>query len=229
MCGTVVGTIPSRLLQQRDPNIADAALNTKPTQAMDGHGSSLSNSKRPRKDRAANQLVPKMLVLIHAKRQQHIEETNTIDKRDLMTPDITKRQRISNQVNKASFSPSSHDGLACKTKQNQLVLDYKYISDYLGCNRQNIRDYWDLTRNDRKQEDLPILFSHELYAAIQEWFSNRPLINPPHLRDVFSAHDTNFLSNVSCKQQNVDSNTESEDPIQLAQRQVLVPQSSNDT
>lgn len=135
-------------------------------------------------------------MLIQAKRQHHIEETNTIDKRDLMTPDITKWRRISNQVNAAGFSPSNRDGPACKTKWNQLVPDYKRISDYLGRSGQNIRDYWDLTRNDRKQEGLPILFFQELYAAIQEWFSDRPLINPPHLRDVFSPHDTNFLPNV---------------------------------
>ena len=108
-----------------------------------------SQSKRARKDRGPNWTPQEILILISAKRDMFLEDLDTIDGRDLMTPDNTKWIRISHDVMRAGISPCVRDGPACKTKWNQLILDYKRIVDYLNRTGRNVPDYWELSASER--------------------------------------------------------------------------------
>lgn len=151
-----------------------------------------SPAKRARKDRGPNWLPQEILVLIRAKREMYLEELDTIDGRDLMTPDNTKWMRISHDIMRVGFSPCLRDGPACKAKWNQLIPDYKRIADYLSRTGRNVPDYWELTAAERKAEGLPRMFAQEFYDAIHEWYSNRPQIQPPHVRDLLAPNDGNY-------------------------------------
>ena len=103
-----------------------------------------------------------------------------MDARNLMGPDSTKWLRISHEVMRDGFSPCLCDGLACKTKWNQILPDYKKLSNYFGRTGRNVLDYWDLSAAQRKEEGLPKQFPHDIFVAIHEWCRNRPQIQPPH-------------------------------------------------
>ncbi|KAG0594510.1 hypothetical protein M758_UG083900 [Ceratodon purpureus] len=151
-----------------------------------------SQAKRARKDRGPNWLPQEILVLIRARREMYLEELHTVDGRDLMTADTTKWMRISQDMMRAGFSPCLRDGPACKAKWNQLIPDYKRIADYLSRTGRNIPDYWELSSAERKAEGLPRMFAKEFYDAIHEWYSNRPQIQPPHVRDLLAPNDSNY-------------------------------------
>ena len=110
-----------------------------------------------------------------------------------MTPDNTKWMRISQEVMHVGCSPYVRDGPACKTKWNQLIPDYKRIADYLNKIGRSIPDYWELSSNERRAEGLPTQFSQEVFEAINEWYGNRPQIQPPHVRDLFAPTDNNYI------------------------------------
>lgn len=114
----------------------------------------LSQPKRARRDRGLNWLPQEIYPLLAVKRDIYLEDFDTIDGRDFMTPDTSKWNRIFQIVMLAWFSPYLGDGPACKTKWNQLVLDYKRIADYLSRTGQNIPDYQELGSADRKAEGL---------------------------------------------------------------------------
>lgn len=75
-----------------------------------------SPAKRARKDRGPNWLPQEIAALIAAKREMCLQELDTIDGRDLMTPETSKWIRVSHIVNSAGCSPILRDGPACKTK-----------------------------------------------------------------------------------------------------------------
>jgi hypothetical protein len=75
--------------------------------------------------------------LIVAKRKMFLEELDTMDGRDLMNPNSSKWVRVLQHVMRLGFSPCLRDGLACKTKWKQLILDYKKIADYLARTYRN--------------------------------------------------------------------------------------------
>lgn len=177
-----------------------------------------SQPKRARKDRGPNWLPQEILILIRAKRDMYLEELDTVDGRDLMTPDNTKWIRISHDIMRAGFSPVLRDGPACKAKWNQLIPDYKKIADYLGRTGRNIPDYWDLSSAERKAEGLPRMFAAEFYDAIHEWYSNRPQIQPPHVRDLLSPHDGNYVAPSEQHQQEGEDESEGEqdDPQEIS-------------
>ena len=97
-----------------------------------------------------------------------LEDLDTVDGRDLMTPDTTKWIRISYDVMRAGISPCVRDGPAYKTKWNQLIPDYKSIADYLSRMERNVPDYWELFASERQSEGLPRHFSEEFYRAIND-------------------------------------------------------------
>jgi hypothetical protein len=130
--------------------------------------------------------------LIAAKRESFLEDLDTVDGRDLMNPDATKWNRISQQVMRAGFSPCLHDGPACKTKWNQLIPDYKSIADYHSKTGRNVPDYWEQTTAEHKAEGLSKAFMKEYFDAIHEWYGNRLQIQPPQVRDLLAPDDSNF-------------------------------------
>ncbi|KAG0565380.1 hypothetical protein KC19_8G185700 [Ceratodon purpureus] len=160
-----------------------------------------SQSKRARKDRGPNWLPSEIFALIGAKREMFLEELDTVDGRDLMTPDTSKWLRVSQCVMQAGFSPCLRDGPACKTKWNQMIPDNKKIADYLSRTGRNSLDYWEMNSAERKAEMLPRLFGQDVFDAIHEWFGNRPQIQPPHIRDLLSPTDSNYRQPQQQRQQ----------------------------
>ena len=151
-----------------------------------------SSNKKARKDHSPNWLQNEIFALKAAKREMFFEDMDSVDACDLMTPDTTKWLRISQEVMRAGHSPCLRDGAACKTKWNQLLPAYKTISDYLNRTGRNVPDYWELSATERKEEGLPRHFPQDIYTAIDEWYGNRPQINPPHVRDLLAGNDDNY-------------------------------------
>ena len=120
-----------------------------------------------------------------------LEEIDTVDGRDLMTPDSTKWQRVSHEVMKCGLL-YLRDGAACKTKWNQIIPEYKCIADFFARTGRNGADYWDMTATERKSEGLPRSFPQDLFHSIHEWFGSRPSMQPPHTRDLLSHEDGNY-------------------------------------
>jgi hypothetical protein len=49
--------------------------------------------------------MQEMLALVAAKREEYMDEVETVDTRDLMDPNVTKWSRISERVMSAGYSP----------------------------------------------------------------------------------------------------------------------------
>ena len=196
-----------------------------------GHGISMSprpapmapptapnNNKKARKDRGPNWLQNEIFALIAAKREMFFEDMDSVDARDLMTPNTTKWLRISQEVMRVGHSPCLRDGPACKTKWNQILPDYRRISEYLNRTGINVPDYWEFSTTERKEEGLPKHFPQDIYIAIDDWYGNRPQINPPHVRDLLAANDDNYRAQ-HIQQEIQDDNTNDQDiddPIDMA-------------
>ena len=146
-----------------------------------------------------------------------------------MTPDTSKWIHVSHFVNTACFSPVPRDGPACTTKWNQLVPDYKHIADNLSKTRRNVVDYWDLSCVERKVEGLPQVFAHDVYEAIHEWYGNRPMIQPPHVRDTLAPSDGNYRPTLLQAQQEYEGGSEPniEDPTDFPPPDIM--QATEDT
>jgi len=148
-----------------------------------------------------------------------LEEIDTVDGWDLMTPEATKWQRVSEEVMRCGFSPCTRNGEAYKTKWNQIIPEYKRIVDFFARTGRNKADYWDMTATDRKSEGLPRSFAKDLFYSIHEWFGSHPSMQPPHTRDLLSREDANYNVNL---QRNIDhpkvqdSDPISEDPMDIA-------------
>ena len=177
--------------------------------------------KRARKDRGPNWLPQEVMALVLAKRDMFLEDIDTVDGRDLMTPESTKWQRVSEEVMKCGFSPCPRDGAACKTKWNQIIPEYERIADFLARIGRNGADYWDLTIADRKSEGLPRSFFQELFHSINDWFGTWPNMQPPHTRDLLSHEDGNYQYQAPMlteDEQVQDSDPITKDPMDIAEQ-----------
>ena len=160
------------------------------------------------------------MALVNAKRDMFLEELDTVDGRDLMTPEATKWQQVSEEVMKCSFSPCTCNGASCKTKWHQIILDYKRIADFFARTGRNGADFWDMTADDRKSKGLPRSFAKDLFYSIHEWFGSRPSMQPPHTRDLLSHEDGNFdmrRQHASHDEEVQDSDPMTEDPMDFAE------------
>ena len=101
-----------------------------------------------------------------------LEELDTVDGRDLMNPDTSKWQRVSEEVMKCGFSPCPRDGPTCKTKWNQIIPDYKQIADFFSRTGRNGANYWILTPAERKSEGLPRSFPQDIFYNIHDWYGS---------------------------------------------------------
>ena len=133
-----------------------------------------------------------MIALVDAKREEFLEELDTIDGRDLMDSEVTKWSRISDKIMSSGFSTHFRDGMAYKGKWHLLLPDYCRVADYQARTGINDEDYWVLTPNELSAEKLPKAFFKEIYVRIHEWFGHRPQIQPPHVRDFLNPHDDVF-------------------------------------
>lgn len=189
-----------------------------------------SCAKRARKDRGPNWIPQEIFALIQAKRDMFLEELDTIDGRDLMTPETSKWMRVSQHVMRAGHSPCFRDGTSCKTKWNQLIPDYKRIADFLSRTGRNAPDYWDMSATERKSEGLPRLFGQDVFDVVHEWYGSRPQIQPPHVRDLLSPNDANYRPIHQSMPDDVDdaqSEPETEDPME--QQQPEAPETTKES
>ena len=129
MCAAAI-LLPS--FQHLHPMPSGRGITDSPRPAPPAPPAVPNNNKRARKDRGPNWSLNEIFALITAKREMFLQETDVVDGRDLMIPDSTRWMRISQEVMLAGFSPCLRDGAACKTKWNQILPDYKRISDYLS-------------------------------------------------------------------------------------------------
>ena len=90
----------------------------------------------PRKDRGPNWLLAKVLALVDAMQLLYLEDLDTVDAWDLMTSDATKWKQVSDHVMRVGFLPCLRDGPACKTKWNQVILNYRQICDDHSRNKE---------------------------------------------------------------------------------------------
>lgn len=91
--------------------------------------------------------------------------------------------RVSEDVMRANHSPYLCNGPTCKSKWNQFIPDYKKIADYHSRTGRNTSNYWDLENTDHVAKGLPKTFSQDIYKALDEWYRQRPKIQPPdHVR-----------------------------------------------
>jgi hypothetical protein len=81
-------------------------------------------SHRARRDRCPNWTLQEMLALVDAKREEYMDEIDSVDAHDLMDLDMTKWTRISDRVMAAGYSPCLRDHTMCKLKWHLLILDY---------------------------------------------------------------------------------------------------------
>ena len=72
--------------------------------------------KCARKDRGPNWLPQEVTALVNAKRDMFLEEIDTVDGCDLMTPESTKWQRVSAEVMRCGFTP-------CEREFSKICLD----------------------------------------------------------------------------------------------------------
>jgi hypothetical protein len=118
--------------------------------------------------------MQEMLVLVAAKRDEYMDEVDTVDARDLMEPDVTKWSRISAKVMAAGYSRCTRDHSMCKSKWHLIITDYRRISDYHARTGINREVYWSQTSGQHVQDGLPKCFAQELYERIDDWFGRRP-------------------------------------------------------
>ena len=176
--------------------------------------------KHARKDRGPNWLLQEVLALVNAKREMFLEKIDIVDARDLMNPDSSKWQRVSQEVMRCGFSSCPRDGAACKTKWNQIIPEYKRIADFFARIGRNGADYWDLSVSERKIEGLPHSFPQDVFNNIHKWYGTRPSMQPPHTRDLLSHDDGNqdIRRPPSMLNEEVeDTDPQSEDPMDIAE------------
>jgi hypothetical protein len=145
-----------------------------------------------------------MLALVAAKREEFMDELDTVDARDLMDPDVTKWRRISDKVMAAGFSPCWRDHSMCKSKWHLLLPEYRRIANYHARTGTSKEAYWSQTSTEHVQEGLPKSFSKKLYERIYEWFGRRPQIQPPHLRDLLNPRNNNFVPDEETYDDNIE-------------------------
>jgi hypothetical protein len=77
--------IPPRVRPQLSPSVPHAQRKRSNASHADGE-----SSRRPRLDHGPNWNLQEMLALVDAKRDEYMDELDTVDARDLMDPDVTK-------------------------------------------------------------------------------------------------------------------------------------------
>jgi hypothetical protein len=112
------------------------------------------SSRRPRRDHCPKWTLQETLALVDAKREEYINELDTIDACDLMDPDVTKWTHISEKFMAVGYSPCFHDHAMCKSKWHLIILEYRRIADYHSRTGTNKEVYWSQSSHEHLQEGL---------------------------------------------------------------------------
>ena len=159
---------------------------------QDTSGAEGAGPSRRRKERDPNWSREEIMALVEAKRLEHLEEMEVIDARDLMSTDVTKWGKIALEVNAITGGGVIREGPACKHKWTSTMSDFKRIADYHKGTGRNEEEYYLMTFGDRRKENLPRSFYKEVYSSMYEFFQSRPMMNPPHSRDLLRPQDGNY-------------------------------------
>ena len=78
---------------------------------------------------------------------------------------------------------------------------------------------------------MPKLFPQDVYHAIDDWYGNRPQIQPPHVRDLLAPNDDNYRPHeVQQQVANDDTNDQDiEDPMDFAAAEETARESTEQT
>ena len=92
------------------------------------------------------------------------------------------------------------DGSSCKDKWGIFIADYKRIHDFHKGTGTFIKKYWSMGVPERIEENLPRHFLKENHDASDARYHIRPIINPPHVRDLSQPGD-NVYSRATINQE----------------------------
>lgn len=165
-----------------------AAPNVRSTSApLDSSGGSPSTQVQPapsrhRRHRQRNWETPEIMALIKAKSDEHQALLDVVDARSRMESSTVRWQRIAQKVQEAGVSPQTRDDVACLTKWNALIGDYKKITDYVSGTGVN-ETYWSMSIETREELGLPRNFNMSHYMQMDEFLHDRPGVTPSNLRD----------------------------------------------
>ena len=150
-----------------------------------------NSARKPRKERLPNWTQPEISTLINAKREKFFEDLDNAHSPLLMQREGTQWNSISSRVMQilGERSICNRDGPSCKDKWGILIADYKRIYDFHKGTGINEEKYWSMSVPERIEENLPRHFLKENYDAIDDWYHIRPIINPPHVRDLSQPGD----------------------------------------
>lgn len=73
-----------------------------------------------------------------------------------------------------------------------MIPDYRRIHDYHNRTGVNFEAYWSMNNADKVRERLPKAYNRTIYESIDEWFGERPQMNPPHVRDLLNPNDGHY-------------------------------------
>lgn len=158
--------------------------------AMDSTPSAPHPPRRPRKERQPNWTQVEISALIRAKREKFFDELENVHEPNLMRRENTQWRSIADRVMEicGQLAECYRDSAACKDKWATLLVDYKKIHDYHNGTGTN-EDYWSMSSPERAAKNLPRNFLKENYNDIDDWFRIRPIMNPPHSRDLSQPGD----------------------------------------
>lgn len=111
-----------------------------------------------------------------------------------MVPEVTKWLHISLAIMAAGVSSFPRDAATCKSMWNQLIPEYKQISDFFARSGRNEMSYWTMSGSDKKKEGLPQAFPHDVFYQIREWYNKQLVVLPPHSQDLLSPDNTTFFN-----------------------------------
>jgi len=133
------------------------------------------------------------VALIQMKKEEHIARLDKLDPRDKFETFVAKWKKIFEVVMSASFSQYLRNGLAYKNKWGSILGDFKKLFNYmLGIGHNE--DYWALSSQEKALHHLPHHFGCDMYEMIHDFMGNRPIFNPPHVRDMMDDGDENYKS-----------------------------------
>ena len=157
---------------------------------------------RPQKERLPNWTQPEISALIDAKREKFFEDLDNAHSPLLMQREGTQWNSISLRVMQILGERSIYyrDGPSCKDKWGILIADYKRIHDFHKGTGINEEKYWSMGVPERIEENMPRHFLKENHDAIDAWYHIRPIINPPHVRDLSQPGD-NVYSRATINQE----------------------------
>lgn len=105
-----------------------------------------------------------------------------------------KWQKISDELRKYNLSPSPRDGPSRKNKWNQMILEYKQLVDFFSRSGTNELSYWTMSLGQRQVQHLPKAFPKIVFTNLRDWYNKRLTINPPHVHDLMSPHNSNYVT-----------------------------------